>query len=99
MSSFSSLDDNDLLVYQSFEKLIDGKLRKTFPSDFQLKPLSVCRVLGYGMFYDFKIALPDDKFAKASFNSNAGYVMGTKVSDATHDCITVQRVSTLTSNQ
>ncbi|CAF1583284.1 unnamed protein product [Rotaria magnacalcarata] len=95
MSSFSSLNDNDLLVYQSFEKLIDGKLRKTFPSipsDFQLKTVSVCRVRGCGMFYDFKIALPDDKFAKASFNSDAGYVMGTKVSDPTEDCITIQMI-------
>ncbi|CAF4692283.1 unnamed protein product, partial [Rotaria sp. Silwood2] len=45
------------------------------------------------------IALPDDKFAKASFNLNAGYVMGTKVSDPTEDCITVQMILILTSNQ
>ncbi|CAF3901059.1 unnamed protein product [Rotaria magnacalcarata] len=71
---FSGILENNLIVY--FEKLIDGKLRKAVPTDFQLKPLSVCRARGCRMFYDFKVALPDDKFAKASLNSHAGYVMG-----------------------
>ncbi|CAF1312826.1 unnamed protein product [Rotaria sordida] len=89
---FSELTDNDKVVFDVWKPLIVKKLRDSFPSipaDFEIKPISARRTHACNVFYDFTVALPDGKFAKVSFNGNAGYVMGTKTREPTIDDVEV----------
>ncbi|CAF4062685.1 unnamed protein product, partial [Rotaria sp. Silwood1] len=53
-------------------KRIEKKVRETFPSipaGFTLQLVTIRKTIGCGMFYDFKIVLPDGQFAKVSFDT------------------------------
>ncbi|CAF2893308.1 unnamed protein product [Rotaria sp. Silwood2] len=70
--SFKPLDHDDQELFQRHAKGIDKKVRETFPSipsGFTLKPVTIRKTVGCGMFYDFMIALPDSQFAKVSFHT------------------------------
>ncbi|CAF1147654.1 unnamed protein product [Rotaria sordida] len=70
--NFHPLKGDDHELYGRHAKGIEKKVRETFPSipsNFVLKPVTIRKTHGCGMFYDFMIALPDGKFAKVSFHS------------------------------
>ncbi|CAF3418145.1 unnamed protein product [Rotaria sp. Silwood1] len=70
--SFHPLNDDDRELFQRHAKGIEKKVRETFPSipaGFTLKPVTIRKTIGCGMFYDIMIALPEHKFAKVSFHT------------------------------
>ncbi|CAF0973839.1 unnamed protein product [Adineta steineri] len=71
-SKYQPLDNDDKELFQRHEKGIDKSVRQAFPSipaDFKLKPVTIRKIVGCGMFYDIKVALPDGQFAKVHFHS------------------------------
>ncbi|CAF1233620.1 unnamed protein product [Rotaria magnacalcarata] len=74
---YKSLVDEDFQLFNKHKNSIDREVRKTFPSipaDFELKPVLVRNLEACGTIHNFKIALPDNKFAKISFLTG-GFVM------------------------
>jgi len=72
ISGYQPLTKEDEELFEQYSKSIDKKVRETFPSipsSFKLKPVTIRRIVGCGLFYDIKIALPDGQFAKVSFHS------------------------------
>ncbi|CAF0745283.1 unnamed protein product [Adineta steineri] len=71
-ASYEPLNNEDQELFQRHEKGIDKSVRDAFPSipaDFKLKPVTIRKIVGCGMFYDIKVALPDNQYAKVSFHS------------------------------
>ncbi|CAF3784456.1 unnamed protein product [Rotaria sordida] len=69
--NFHPLKGDDHELYGRNAKGIEKKVRETFPSipsNFVLKPVTIRKEHGCGIFYSFMIALPHGKFAKVSFN-------------------------------
>ncbi|CAF1144576.1 unnamed protein product [Rotaria sp. Silwood1] len=69
-SSYHPLTSQDEELYQLHAEGIEQKVHETFPeipSDFQLKPVALRKTNMCAIRYEFKLALPDDKFAKVSF--------------------------------
>ncbi|UJR23787.1 hypothetical protein I4U23_026764 [Adineta vaga] len=66
-------DDNEL--WERHAQGIRKSVREAFssiPESFELKPATIRKIGGCGMFYDFKIGLPDGQYAKVSFHTG-GY--------------------------
>ncbi|CAF1093574.1 unnamed protein product [Adineta steineri] len=71
-TEYKPVNDDDQEFFQHHEKGIDKSVREAFPSvpaDFKLKPVSIRKIMGCGMFYDIKVALPDNQYAKVSFHT------------------------------
>ncbi|CAF3327957.1 unnamed protein product [Rotaria socialis] len=74
---YKPLADEDFALFNKHQKSIDREVRKTFPSipaNFELKPVLVRNLEACGTIHNFKIALPNNEFAKISFLTG-GFIM------------------------
>ncbi|UJR23788.1 hypothetical protein I4U23_026765 [Adineta vaga] len=68
---YQSLTDDDQKLFEQFLRGIEQKVRETFPTipyNFPLKPVAIRKQMGCGIFYNLKVALPNNQFANVSFH-------------------------------
>ncbi|CAF4160883.1 unnamed protein product [Adineta steineri] len=72
--SYKPVVDTDLELFNKHKGSIESAVRKkhsSIPANFELKPVTARHIEACGTIHDYKIAVPDNKFAKISFVTGA----------------------------